>query len=42
MRNNEKLTPKSRLEPKFHEAMTFGGFGKREQTVRHTGKIHVL
>ena len=24
------------LEPKFHEPGTFGGFGKREQTDKHT------
>ena len=34
--------PKLGLEPKFHEPGTFGGFGKREQTHRHTHKIHVL
>ena len=28
--------PKLGLEPKFHEPGTFGGFGKREQTHRHT------
>ena len=28
--------PKLGLEPKFHEPGTFGGFGKREQTPRHT------
>ena len=28
--------PKLGLEPKFYEAWTFGGFGKREQTHRHT------
>ena len=25
-----------KIEPKFHEAGTFGGFGKREQTHRQT------
>ena len=34
--------PKLGLEPKFHESGTFGGFGKREQTHRHTDKIDVL
>ena len=34
--------PKLGLESKFHEAGTFGGFGKREQTHRQTHKIHVL
>ena len=28
--------PKLGLEPKFHEPGTFCGFGKREQTQRHT------
>ena len=28
--------PKLGLEPKFHEPGTFGGFGKREQTYKHT------
>ena len=28
--------PKLGLEPKFHDPGTFGGFGKREQTDRHT------
>ena len=28
--------PKVGLEPKFHEPGTFGGFGKREQTHKHT------
>ena len=28
--------PKLGLEPKFHEPGTFGGFGKREQTDKHT------
>ena len=28
--------PKVGLEPKFHDPGTFGGFGKREQTDRHT------
>ena len=32
--------PKLGLETKFHEPGTFGGFGKREQTNRHTDKIH--
>ena len=34
--------PNLGLEPKFHEPGTFGGFGKREQTNRHTDMIHVL
>ena len=28
--------PKVGLKPKFHDPGTFGGFGKREQTHRHT------
>ena len=28
--------PKVALEPKFHVPGTFGGFGKRGQTDRHT------
>ena len=28
--------PKLGLEPKFYDPGTFGGFGKREQTDRHT------
>ena len=28
--------PKLGLEPKYHEPGTFGAFGKREQTHRHT------
>ena len=28
--------PKLGLEPKFHETWTFGGFGKRGQTNKHT------
>ena len=28
--------PKVGLDPKFHDPRTFGGFGKREQTHRHT------
>ena len=28
--------PKLGLEPKFHDPGTFGGFGKRGQTDRHT------
>ena len=28
--------PKLGMEPKFHEPGTFGGFGKREQTYKHT------
>ena len=28
--------PKVGLEPKFHEPGTFGGFGNREHTDRHT------
>ena len=28
--------PKVSLEPKFHEPGTFGGFGNREHTDRHT------
>ena len=28
--------PKLGLEPKFHDPGTFGGFGKRGQTHRHT------
>ena len=34
--------PKLGLEPKVHDPGTFGGFGKREQTNKHTDKIHVL
>ena len=30
------------LTAKFHDAGTFGGFGKRGQTDRQTDKIHVL
>ena len=34
--------PKVGLVPKFHDPGTFGGFGKREHTNKHTDKIHVL
>ena len=35
--------PKVGLEPKFHEPVTFGGFGKREQTHTQTHRqVRVL
>ena len=33
---SDLIWPKLGLEPKFHDPGTYGGFGKCEQTNRHT------